>query len=54
MDAETAEQLSRLQVAMWLPARCAVCGVEYADVDEIEAAAAFTEMVQLGQEIGDN
>ena len=37
MDAETAEQLSRLQVAMWLPARCAACHVEYADVDDFIA-----------------
>lgn len=37
MDTETAESIGRLQVAMWLPARCAVCGIEYKDVDDFIA-----------------
>ena len=40
---------------------CAVCGIEYRDVDdfiaranELKADTAFTDMVQLGQEIEGN
>lgn len=37
MDTETADALARVQISMWLPARCAVCKKDYADVDDFIA-----------------
>jgi hypothetical protein len=37
MDEESARQLARLQIAMWLPAKCQVCQTPYRDVDDFRA-----------------
>lgn len=34
MEREAARQLARVQIAMWLPASCAVCHRPYLDVDD--------------------
>ena len=37
MDQAARAQLARVQIAMWLPAKCAVCGKAYESVDDFMA-----------------